>query len=83
MTAAPLRITAPLRLVERHPLGQRVGGAEGTVGGLPVIITLTEDELHIAFTHVDAPAAVVNLMDVTRAATAATAAALFGAERRS
>lgn len=79
---APLRITVPMQQVDRFFLGDYLTGAEGDVCGLPVVISLTHLELHIAFTHVDAPAVAINLMDITYEATAALAVALFGGERR-
>jgi hypothetical protein len=67
--------------VERRASGQCLASAQGDVCRLPVEITLTETELHIRFTHIDGPSAVVNIMDLTRAATTELAARLFGTAR--
>ena len=80
----PLRITVPAEQVNRPLRGPYLTGNEGEIGGKPVIISLSYLELHIEFSFIDAPAVVIDLMDIVRAATIAHSAALVGtsAEQR-
>lgn len=80
---SPLRINVSVPQVDRGPIGQRLGGAEGEVLDMPAVLTLTEQELHIAFTHVDFPALTINLMEVARSAVAAMKVARLGSGGRS
>lgn len=59
------RISVPLRRPLRQPVGHAFTSVEGTVLGLSVTITLTNDELHIQPHFTGAPAS-VNLIDLIR-----------------
>lgn len=74
--AAASTISVPFRSAPRRPLGEVFTSVAGTVNGLPVTITLTNDELHIQ-PHFEVPAAHVDLMDIVRALVGAMARSQF------
>lgn len=73
----PARISVPLRRPLREPVGHTFTSVEGTVNGLSVTITLTNDELHIR-PHFSAAPASINLIELIRAAVEEMARTQFG-----
>lgn len=78
---APARISVPLRRPLREPVGHTFTSVEGTVHGLSVTITLTNDELHI-LPHFSGAPATVNLIDLIRAVVDEMACAQFGPQEK-
>lgn len=69
MTAIAL-LKVPLLSVDRRPKGTELGEAMGDISGWPIVMRLTEAELHIAFTDRNGPAFVVDLYSLAKAAIA-------------
>lgn len=72
-----VRLQRPLR----PPVGQAFTRVEGTVHGLSVAITLTNDELHIQPHFSGAPAS-VNLIELVREVVAEMERSAYGAREK-
>ena len=68
MTIAAL-IKAPLQSVTRGPKGLPFGTADGVMNRWPLVVTLTDAEMHIAFVDRDGPSFAVDLHQVFKGAT--------------
>lgn len=64
-------LAVALHEVDRDPRGQFLAVTEGNVNGLPFDVTVTESEMHFAFTDRAGPRFSVNLNDLARQATTA------------
>jgi hypothetical protein len=61
-------IKTPLRSVDRKPKGAVLGLAEGHINSAPLLVTLTEGEIHIGFSDRNGPAFVLELNHLVKAA---------------
>lgn len=61
---------APLCTIERGPKGETLGQAEGNINGMPLTVTLTEGEIHIAFADRTGPVFALDLNAIVKAAVA-------------
>lgn len=57
-------LKAPLQSVTRGPRGIPLSDAQGHINHWPLTVTLTDEEIHIAFADRDAPSFAVDLQDV-------------------
>ncbi len=67
MTAASV-IKAPLRSVDRAPLGTVLGGTEGHIKHIPLTVTMTDMEIHIGWADRSGPAFVIDLNPLIKSA---------------
>ena len=68
MTAVAF-IKVPLLSVDRRPKGSTHATAAGKIDGIPVLVTLTEGEIHIGWTDRKGPSFVIELNPLVKAAT--------------
>ena len=67
MTAVAL-INAPLLSVERRARGVVLGATDGNINGIPLAITITASEIHIAWVDRAGPAFVIGVNQLVKAA---------------
>lgn len=61
---------APLCTIKRGPKGDVLGQAEGNINGMPLTVTLTVGEIHIAFADRTGPVFALDLNAIVKAAVA-------------
>lgn len=68
MNATLALLSVPMIEVDRGPFGARLGEAEGHINGWPLLVTLTNAELHIEFADRDGPHLVIDINVLTKTA---------------
>lgn len=68
MNTALAMLQLPMIEVERPPFGARLGETTGHINGWPLLITLTNAELHIEFTDRHGPHFVVDINQLAKTA---------------
>jgi hypothetical protein len=76
------RLSVPLMSSNRKPFGQAVLAAEGHAEGHSFDVTVTDCEIHFAFSGVDGPAFSIDLNRLVKAAAYAIEDRLFGQKGR-
>lgn len=59
-------LSVPMIEVERGPFGMRLGETTGHINGWPLLITLSNAELHIEFSDRDGPHFVVDINQLAK-----------------
>lgn len=67
MTTVAL-VKSPLQSVARGPIGPVLGATEGHINHIPLTVTLTDTELHIAWADRHGPAFAIQINPLIKAA---------------